>query len=240
MKRISIIIPCYNEEQGILNLASQLNPAVEELKKKYEVELIFVDDGSTDKTNDLLHDYFKNKEKIKIIKHKQNKNLGAALRTGFAYATGDYIAALDSDCTYSPKLIQEMLNIIDDADIVTVSPYHPNGTVNNVPGWRIFLSKSVSRIYRTILGFELYTYTAMVRVYRKEVIDNVKFESDTFLGVTEIMVKSLLRGYKAKELPAELNVRKFGASKIKIASVILNHLNMISKILLHRLFKTKL
>jgi len=66
------VVPCYNEEKGIAYLENQLDKVVSKLKKDYQVELIFVDDGSTDNTNSLLHkEYSKNKE-VKIIKHKKN------------------------------------------------------------------------------------------------------------------------------------------------------------------------
>ena len=73
---LSIIIPCYNEEEGISQLAEKLNPAVTILEKKYSVELIFVDDGSIDQTNQLLHEYYGNNHYTKILKHEKNKNLG--------------------------------------------------------------------------------------------------------------------------------------------------------------------
>ncbi len=241
MQTFSIIVPCYNEEEGIPHLVSQLDPAVERLQQKYTVELIFVDDGSKDKTWELLQQHYGNKKHAVLLRHEQNRNLGGALKTGFSRAQGDFIAALDSDCTYSPVLFEKMLEMMDEkTDIVTVSPYHPQGKVNNVPAYRIFLSKSVSQIYRLLLGSSLYTYTAMVRVYRQEVVKKVHFESNTFLGVTEHLTKALLQGYKAKELPAELNVRKFGQSKMRTMRVIGDHLGLISKIASHRVLGRKL
>lgn len=235
---LSIIIPCFNEEEGIHNLTLKLNPAVEELQQKYRVELIFVDDGSTDKTNQLLHHYYAQTPHARIVTHEKNKNLGAALRTGFAAASGDFVAALDSDCTYDPRLLEPMLALMDEhTDIVTVSPYHPQGKIRDVPSYRIFLSKIASFLYRVFINWQLHTYTAMVRVYRKEVIKNIHFGADDFLGVTELLVRSMLQGYKVKELPTELSVRKFGASKMKIVplKVIGSHLSLLSKIAAYRL-----
>lgn len=240
-KSLSIVIPCYNESEGIPYLVSQLNPAVEKLQQKYALELIFVDDGSSDKTNELLQQYYGNNPQAKIIKHEKNRNLGAALRTGFANSTGEYVAALDSDCTYNPELLLPMLQMMDDkTDIVTVSPYHPQGKIHHVPAYRIFLSKSASRLYKTVLRHPLYTYTALVRIYKRKVIDNVKFEADNFLGVTELLVKAILKGYTVKEIPAELKVRKFGVSKMKMipVKVIGNHLLLLSQVLKHKIFKT--
>ncbi len=235
---LSIVIPCYNEEEGIPYLVSQLNPAVQELQKNYQVDLVFVDDGSIDKTNELLQHHYGNNSQAKIVKHEQNRNLGAALRTGFAHCHGDYIAALDSDCTYDPSLFAPLLAILDEqTDIATVSPYHPRGKISNVPGYRIFLSKSASFLYRLLLDWNLYTYTAMVRVYKKEVIKNTPFERDNFLGVTELLVKAMLKKYKVKELPAELQVQKFGQSKMKMLplKVIRDHLSLMGSIIKHKI-----
>lgn len=238
---LSIVIPCYNEEEGIPYLAEQLLPTLTVLGNDYTVEPIFVDDGSIDKTNQLLHQYFSLLPNVIIAKHERNKNVGAALKTGFARASGELIVALDSDCTYPPAIMIPMIKLIDStadnststADIVTASPYHPQGKVNNVPKYRLFLSKSASRLYKLLLGSPIYTYTAMVRVYKKEVIQEVRFEADHFLGVTELLVKALLRGYRVKELPTELNARKFGVSKMKMVPlrVIGNHLGLMTMII---------
>lgn len=238
---LSIVIPCYNEEAGIPYLASQLNPAVQKLQQTYQVELIFVDDGSSDKTNELLQQHYGNNPGTKIIRHDRNKNLGAAMRTGFAHCRGDFIAALDSDCTYNPQLLFSMLQMMDEnTDIVTVSPYHPQGKINNVPAYRIFLSKSASRLYKAVLRNSIHTYTALVRVYRRKVVDNVTFKSDNFLGVTELLVNSILKGYIVKEMPTELNVRKFGVSKMRSipVKVIGSHLSLLARTFKHKVFKT--
>jgi dolichol-phosphate mannosyltransferase len=229
-KTLSIIIPCYNEELGLPNLKAQLQPVLDNLK--HSTELIFVDDGSTDRTNELLHELFPN---TTIIKHEKNMNLGAALKTGFNAAKGDLIAAWDSDCTYPPHLLPEMLNLLDDeTSIVTVSPLHPEGKIENVPPYRIFLSKTISQIYKILLNSNIYTHGAMVRLYKREVIDNIKFQSDDFLSVTELLVKAKLKNYKIKELPTTVKVRQFGTSKMKLAKTIKSHLGLISKIVLYK------
>ena len=238
---VSIIIPCFNEEQGIPHLAAQLDPVIRELQQKYALELIFVDDGSTDRTNALLHHYFDKKKNAKIIRHAINKNLGAALRTGFQHASGAYIAALDSDCTYEPKILLTLLERLNEGtDIVTVSPYHPLGKIENVPGWRIFLSKGSSLLYKHLLGSGIYTHGAMVRVYNRKVLETVHSEKNDFLYVSEILIKSLLKGYTVREVPATLRVRQFGASKMKLARTIKSHLGLMGRIILYKMFKREL
>lgn len=235
-KKLSIIIPFYNEQEGIKQLKEKLVPTTDRLKRSYDIEILLIDDGSTDKTNELLHKYFDNMQGAKIIVHEKNMNLGAAHRTGFSQATGDFIAFLDSDCTYDPNLIEKMLSLFDEnTDIVTVSPYHPRGRIENVPRYRMFLSKSVSMIYRMLSPIKLYTYTAMVRVYRNRIPESVHFRSNNFLAVTEIMIRAAFLGFKAKEIPAVLHGRQFGVSKLKTMRVMRDHLSLLRDILLYKL-----
>ncbi len=234
--KLSIIIPCYNEEAGIPNLAKELRPVLNEIRKQYTVELIFVDDGSKDNTAKLIQKHFGKEKGFVLCRHKANKNLGAALRTGFARATGDFIACLDSDCTYTPKLLITMLKCMDSGiDIVTASPYHPLGRVDNVPAYRLFLSKGVSLLYGLITGQRIHTFTAMVRLYRKKVIKSLPKISSGFLGVTEILVYSRLNGFKVREVPAALKSRKFGESKMKVAKTIQSHIGLLLKLVGMRL-----
>jgi dolichol-phosphate mannosyltransferase len=231
--KLSIVVPCYNEEKGIPNLALQLSPVLKELKRKYAVELIFVDDGSTDNTFSLLKKYFG--KSAKILRHEKNKNLGAALRTAFAEVTGDIIVTMDSDCTYPPKEIPNLIAMLDDeTDIVTASPYHPKGRVANVPKYRLFLSKSISRIYGAILKQKIYTYTALFRGYKKDVIKNVRFKSDNFIAVAELLVFAVKKGYRVKEFPTTIYSRKFGTSKMKLADTIIRHLKLVKYLITHK------
>ncbi|MEW5896134.1 MAG: glycosyltransferase family 2 protein [Nanoarchaeota archaeon] len=237
--KLSLIVPCYNEEKGIENLHSQLNPVLESLSKDWELELIFVDDGSKDRTLELLNHYFGKKSYVKIVPHEINKNLGAAMRTGFAQATGDIIVTMDSDCTYDPKNIPKMLKVLDeDTDMVTASPYHPLGN-NNIPKHRLFLSKSITGIYCLLTGSRIYTFTALFRAYKKEVIQNVAFKSDDFLATAEILILALNKGYKVREYPTTLNTRAFGDSKIRMLKVIKSHFLFASGLLFLKLFKKK-
>lgn len=228
--KLSLIIPCYNEEEGIENLHSKLVSVLTELSSKWEVELIFIDDGSTDGTNELLEKFFGQRDNTSIIRHEKNKNLGAALRTGFAHATGDIIICLDSDCTYDPKDIFPMLELFDeDTSIVTASPYHPQGKVEGVPPYRVFLGKSVSFLYSLVTGRKIYTYTPMFRAYRREALNNIAFEANDFIACAEIVVRALYKGYKVKEFPNTLHVRKFGLSKMSFINVTKSHLKFLVK-----------
>lgn len=242
-KTLSIIIPCYNEELGINNLKEKLDPILIKLKEKYLIEIIFVDDGSKDKTLGLLNETFGNRENVKIITHERNMNLGQAIRTGFSHAEGDLIATMDSDCTYDPKGILEMLDILEQnpsVDIITASPYHPKGGVDGVPKWRLSLSFGISLIYRIITSSNIKTFTALFRIQKKEIAKKINFKSNDFLATAELIIYPLLLGYKVVEYPTVLHVRQFGQSKMRLALVIKSHLFFIFKLIKMKLLnKTK-
>lgn len=229
---VSIIIPCFNESEGIEPLKTKLLPVLDKLSLVRSVELIFVDDGSTDDTFLKLEQSFG--QEAQIIRHKKNRGIWAAIKTGFTYSTGKIICSIDSDCTYHPQQLFELLNLINRADIVTASPYHPRGSVKNVPAWRLFLSKGLSQIYRLVLPQKLHTYTSMFRAYRRDVLQAVPTTYPGFLGLVEIVAESMLRGYKVVEYPTELSNRIFGQSKLRVTKVILSHLKYIGKLVFRK------
>jgi dolichol-phosphate mannosyltransferase len=238
MNKLSIIIPCYNEEEGINNLDGRLSPILDELGMDWELEIIFVDDGSTDRTKELLELHFGSRVGVRVISHEINKNLGAAMRTGFEACTGDVVITMDSDCTYDPEGIFEMLNLLDEeTSIITASPYHPKGKVEGVPEYRLFLSKAISWIYRLVTGAKIHTFTALFRVQRKEVVKNITFKSNNFLATAEMLIYALMKDYGVKEYPTTLQVRKYGVSKMKLFLVIKSHLKFLLKLIWLRLIR---
>lgn len=230
MVNLSIIIPCYNEADGIAQLRERLSAVVAKLQKTMEVEIIFIDDGSTDNTNNLLRKSFPEKY-AKILKHERNMNLGAALRTGFSAAQGDIIVTMDSDCTYAPENIPRLIAGLKDYDIVTASPYHPQGSVIGVPQHRLFLSRSVTLLYSIITGRRLHTWTALFRAYRRPAISNITISHNNFIAVVEILIRAIKNGKSVSELPETLHVRKYGVSKMKVFTTIIAHLKFLFEII---------
>ena len=234
-KLLSIVVPCYNEEEGLPSLRQKMVRLVERLEERYGIEVIFVNDGSRDRTFDVLQQEFGDSVWAKIVSYSKNKGVGGAMRIGFSRAKGDYIAVIDSDCSYDLDCLLDMINIMEKrngeerVDIVTVSPYHPNGKVEGVPAYRLLFSRAISLIYRVVTGLRMYTYTAMVRVYRREVIENVDFEANDFLSFAELLIRAVFKGYYVKEFPATLQIRQFGQSNLRLMQVIWSHLKFVTK-----------
>jgi dolichol-phosphate mannosyltransferase len=233
-EKLSLVIPAYNESEGVQQTAGALRPVLETLAKNYTVEVVFVNDGSRDNTAELLKAEFEGDTRVRVVSHEINKGLGAAIRTGFQNASGNIIVTTDFDGTYPlatiPHLLAQMKT--DECDLITASPYHPLGKVEGVPGYRLVFSFGASLLYRLLVKWRIYTWTALYRAYRRQVVDSITFESDDFLAGTEILVKAIQSGFKVTEFPTTLHVRTFGQSSIKIARVTRNHLRFQGRLLL--------
>jgi dolichol-phosphate mannosyltransferase len=204
------------------------------------VEMIFVDDGSSDDTSARLKERFCDVTSpglsFQFLKHETNLGLGAAVRTGFAHAGGDILLTVDSDGTYKFSEIPALLDCLTPSvDIVTASPYHPQGGVIGVPQYRLFFSKGSSMLYRILVGRNIHTYTCLFRAYRSQVVRQVSFVSNDFLGGTELLVKAMLRGFCAADFPSVLHKRMYGVSKARIAQTIRSHLKFMGWVLWQRL-----
>lgn len=239
--KISLVIPAYNESEGVHQTANAVRNVLAYLRKTHDMEVVFINDGSKDNTADLLIEEFKDDAKVKIISHEVNKGLGAAIRTGFEHATGDIIITTDFDGTYPMTTIPQMLGrmTVDNVDIITASPYHPNGRVQGVPRYRLMFSFGASLLYRILVSWKIHTWTALYRAYRRKVVETISFESNDFLAGTELLVKAMQAGYTVSEFPTTLHVRTFGQSSIKIAKVTSLHLKFQLKLLRDTLFGRK-
>jgi dolichol-phosphate mannosyltransferase len=237
--KLSIVIPLYNEVENIPKLEVEFLPVVSELTQSHMVEVVFVDDGSTDGTwvaLDALAKSSNSRMRFCLERHAENRGLGAAIRTGFIAASGEVIVTTDSDGSYKFTEIPALLsNLAPEVDIVTASPYHPDGKVLGVPPYRLILSRGSSLIYRLLVDWRIRTYTCLFRAYRREAIEDVSFDCDDFQAVTEILVKGMLLGYRVVEYPAVLHKRSLGVSKVKLGKTIIDHLRFQALVLLHRL-----
>jgi glycosyltransferase involved in cell wall biosynthesis len=166
-----------------------------------------------------------------------NQGVAAAILTGIQVAPTDVVCSIDCDCTYDPLQLERMIPLlVEGVDMVTASPYHPDGEVKNVPGWRLFLSRSLSALYRVVLNHRLATYTSCFRVYRKESVASLRVKEGGFLGVAEMLGRLDIDGGTIVECPAVLEVRLLGRSKMKTVRTILGHLRLLSVLSIDRLW----
>ena len=226
---VSVIIPCFNEQEALPQLRRKIVPVLDTLDRRYggsgRCELILVDDGSTDGTAEGLRTALGDDARVKIVAHERNQGLGAALRTGLAASRGELIVTTDADGTYDFAEIPGMLaRLVPGVDVVTASPYHPEGDVLGVPAYRLILSQGASLVYRTLLDASIYCYTAMFRAYRREVLLAVRSQAAGYLAMAEILAEALLHGFTVVEFPTVLTVRRYGQSKARVAQILRDHL----------------
>ena len=238
LMQVSIFIPFYNEDEGVENLKKQLTPVLQKLiSLNFDYEVILLDDGSTDSTWSRLNNLFGEEKWVLLLKHHTNKGLGDGMKKAIARAKGDFFAALDSDCTYSPSILIPMLRQLlkEKASVITASPYHPKGRVVGLPLYRLIPSFTASWIYRFFSKEKIHTFTSMVRIYKTDDLKKLNFESEGFLVFAEILLKLLLQGKIVVEYPTTLSVRKFNKSKMRLFKVTLDHLGLMYKLATRRL-----
>ena len=151
LTHVSVVIPCYNETESVHHLAERLSELAQAHSSKFQFEFVFVDDGSSDDTNELLHEHFDGWSNTVIVSHPRNRGIAAAIMTGAHHSSNDIVCTIDSDCTCDPELIAKLVPLlVGEAAVATASPYHPEGVVANVPAWRIWLSRIASIAYRQV------------------------------------------------------------------------------------------
>ncbi len=234
---VTIVIPCFNEETSLKYLSNTLTSVTRKLSDRFDPKILFVDDCSSDNTFDALHQQFGDNPAVKIVRHEVNRGVSAAILTGLQHADTEVVCSMDCDCSYDPHELSNMLPLLtDDVSMVTASPYHRDGLVRNVPGWRLVLSRGLSAMYQRLLKQELATWTSCFRVYQRSHVLDLPLKEDGFLGTAELAAQLVLKKRLIAEHPATLEVRLFGLSKMKTVKAILSHLRLLSRIAMSRFF----
>jgi polysaccharide deacetylase family protein (PEP-CTERM system associated) len=235
---VSVVVPCCNEELILPYLANTLKRVQASLAESYRLQFVFVDDGSADGTWGALHTLFGQWPNATILRHERNRGVAAAIRTGISQATTEIVCSIDCDCTYDPHELGAMIPLLTGGvDLVTASPYHPQGHVRNVPAWRLSLSRTASFLYRRVLRQKLFTYTSCFRVYRRSAVLDLDVRENGYLGIAETLAQLDRAGSTIVEYPATLEVRLLGRSKLKIYRTILGHLWLIARLLAMKIYQ---
>jgi len=238
---ITIVVPCFNESLVLPYSAKTLDSFARDYDDRYETSFIFVDDRSTDDTWARLEKLFGDRKDCSLIRHDRNRGIAAGTLTGIHHASSEVVCVIDCDCSYEIQQLVKMIGLMGEGvDCVTASPYHKDGSVVNVPAWRLFLSRGLSLLYRQLFNQKLATYTACFRVYRRSAVDGIEVQDEGFIGIVEILAELDRRGSNIVEAPVVLETRLFGRSKMKVIKAICIHLKFLSKFLVQRRRKPQL
>ena len=203
MKKVSIIIPVYNEKDTILALLEKVEQAN---FAGLEKEIILVDDASYDGTGDILKDLV---NKYKVLFHEKNQGKGAGIRTAVKEATGDFVVIQDADLEYLPDDYDKLLPLLinDEADVVYGSRFRNPENLKN-----FILKNKIANRFLTILtnilyGAEITDMETCYKAFKREFIQGITIKSNRFDFEPEITAKVMKRNARLKEVAISYNGR---------------------------------
>ena len=201
---LSIVVPVYNEEENIAELHKQIEDVI--VKENYNAEVIFVDDGSTDKTYDELYRLSKEDKRVKIVRFRKNFGQTAAFAAGFDYAKGDVIISMDGDLQNDPRDIPNLLRKIEEGyDVVS------GRREKRKDHWsRVLPSKIANWLIGKISGVKLHDYGCSLKAYRRDVAKNLHLYGELHRFIP---VLASIFGARICEIPVVHHPRLHGKSK---------------------------
>lgn len=219
-RKISIVIPAYNEEDSLRPLAIELKKVFNELKD-YEFEVIVVDDGSTDNSLKVLNEIRREDDRFKIISFQKNYGKSAALSVGFKYATGDLIVTMDADLQDDPHEIPNLIKKIDEGyDLVS--------------GWKKirfdpFIKKYSSRLFNFVTslltGIKIHDFNCGLKIYRREVTQSIKVYGEMH---RYLPVLAHWNGFRVGEIVVRHHPRRYGKTKFGASRFLKGFLDLIT------------
>jgi len=220
--KFSVIIPCYNEENAIVQT---LESIVLALKDSERFELIVVDDASTDKTLQILESVRSKYQSLIICKHGWNRGYGASLKTGIRRSNASKIVITDADGTYPNERIPELLKQLEDADMVVGARIADEGVdyplIRKIP--KYFLKKYSS----WLAGQDIPDMNSGLRAFRKDLAEKfLTILPDGFSFTTTITLAMLTNYYRVEYLPITYS-KRIGKSKIRPVADTLKFIQLI-------------
>lgn len=218
-RSISAVIPVFNEDESLRTLHSEL-AAVSE-SHNLSLEIIFVDDGSSDDSWSQIESMSEEDDRVQGIRFRRNFGKAAALNAGFAAATGDIVVTLDADLQDDPKEIPRFLERMDEGfDVVSGwkkvrhDPFHkryPSKVFNGLVGW--------------LTGVKLHDHNCGFKSYQREIFDEIRLYGELHRFVP---VLAAARGWRVGEIVVEHRARKFGKSKYGFTRFVKGFLDLLT------------
>lgn len=216
---LSVVIPVYNEEENVRLLYERLKEALDPLKKEYEI--LFVDDGSTDKTLAVLEDIQKNDNRLIVLSLRRNFGQTAAFAAGFDFARGDVVVTMDGDLQNDPADIPKLLELIKDNDLVSgwrkrrKDPFFTRRLPSMMANWLI----------SNVTGVKLHDYGCSLKAYRRDVIKNLKLYGEMHRFIPAV---ASWYGVRVAEVETVHHPRIRGKSKYGISRTVKVVLDLIT------------
>lgn len=226
---ITVVLPCFNEEDSLRELNGNLREVFSQLEKPYEV--LFVNDGSTDGTKEVIDDIADQDDHVGAIHFRRNFGKAAALSAGFQRARGQVVFTMDADLQDNPKEIPNLLARLEEGfDLIS--------------GWKqarqdpldkTLPSKLFNFTVSAVSGLKLHDHNCGFKAYRREVIEDLNLYGELHRFIP---VLAHWRGFRVGEMPVEHFARKFGKSKYGTSRLVKGVFDLLS-VLLNTRFQSR-
>jgi len=216
---ISVVVPVFNERQSLETLHKELDEVA--AAEGYQLDIIFVDDGSTDGSWHLIERLAAADGRVRGIRFRRNFGKAAALSAGFARAKGDLIMTLDADLQDDPHEIPRFLEEMDQ-DLDVVSGWKK---VRHDPWHKVFPSRVFNWMVSKLTGVKLHDHNCGMKCYRREIFDEVRLYGELHRFVP---VLAAARGYRVGELVINHRARRFGRSKYGLTRFVKGFLDLLT------------
>ena len=212
MPILSIVVPCFNEEETLVKGVERIrNIATPDLR----LEIIIVDDCSRDASLGIAREIAADHPEVRVLHHEVNQGKGAALRTGFAAATGEFVAVQDADLEYNPQeLVKLILPLIDgEADMVVGSRFLSGGCHRVLYFWHSMGNTFLTLLSNMFTDLNLTDMETCYKVFRREVIQSIPIEENRFGFEPEIVAKAAIRRLRIFEMGISYHGRTYEEGK---------------------------
>jgi len=225
MTDLSLVIPVLNEEGSLRTLTDKIMSVL--LSENIKGEILFINDGSTDQTTDILNDLSRENENVRVVHFRNNKGKAAALQTGFAMAKGRYVITMDGDLQDDPKEIPNLIARLEEGwDMVSGWK-----KVRHDPLDKTLPSKLFNKITSKLTGIPIHDFNCGLKAYRLEVVKSITLYGELH---RYIPVLAKMEGFRVTELPVTHHPRTTGKSKYGAGRMFKGFFDLITVLFLTR------
>lgn len=207
--QISVLIPTLNEKENLLRLIPKLQQILPQLVSANEYEIILIDGGSHDGTQELASQL-----NVQLIRQRL-PGYGGAIQEGFRFAQGMWIFTLDADLSHGPMYFHSLWRLREEAEIIIASRYVPGGKVT-MPLVRIILSRILNFVFSYGLSMQIKDMSSGFRLYRKSAIEKMLLISRDFDILEEILIRAYAEGWRIREVPFHYYLKYTGQTHAKL------------------------
>lgn len=222
----SVVVPVYNEYGNLEELYQRLSSVLSRTGACEDYEIVFVDDGSTDGSGDLLQEFADSDERVRLYRLRSNRGKSAALNLGFRRVKGDAVVTIDADLQDQPTEIPRMLRKLEESDLVS--------------GWKVDRQDPISKTFPSrffnwvtslVSNVDIHDFNCGLKAYRRELVDVIDLYGEMHRFIPAM---AGLLGYRVTEVPVEHAPRTWGSTKYGWSRLLKGAYDLLTVVLLYR------